>query len=88
MLPHSVSKNVFEEDVGLHSYGLLTPQHGVEDVSQQNQLPGKVTHTALGLTLFIGNQPSHWCGHTLNIACETLIHCWEGTRSDGYPDRN
>ena len=70
--------NVFEEDAGLHSYGLLTPQHGVEDFPQQDQLPGKVTHAALGLTLFIGNQPSRLCGHALDNVFDALAHCEEG----------
>ena len=62
-----------EEDVGLHSYGLLAPRHGVEDISPPDQLPGKVTHAALGLTLFIGNQPSRLCGHALDIVFDALL---------------
>ena len=63
-----------EEDVDLHSHEILTPRHSVEDPSQEDKPPSKVTHAVLGLTLLICDRPSRLCGHALDIVLHALPH--------------
>ena len=73
-----------EEDVDLHSHEILTPRHSVEDPSQEDKPPSKVTHAVLGLTLLICDRPSRLCGHALDIVLHALPHSGEELVQVGF----